>query len=107
MKRASWVLPATSWLAFCAVAPSLCKAADEDAVRITSADWALAPPARFQRELGETLEVPADLGFTRVDLPHVRRRIIALTPADESVLIDDFVTAWYRIALPPAADSRS
>lgn len=107
MKRASWVLLATSGLALCAVAPSECAAAQEDAVRLTSAYLALAPPGRFHRELAEALDLPPDLSWALVDLPHVRRRLIALRPADEAAMIEDFVTAWYRIELPPTADPRS
>ena len=107
MKRASWASLATSWLACCAAAPVACNAAQEDAVRLTSAYLAEAPPGRFHRELAEALEVPPDLAWTRVDLPHVRRRAIALRPVDEAALIEDFVTAWYRFELPPTADARS
>jgi signal transduction histidine kinase len=40
-------------------------------------------------------------------LPHVRRRAIAQTLADDTAMVEDFVTAWYRIELPPTTDSRS
>src|SRR5262245_13828213 len=107
MKLASWVLPATSSLALCAGVSSTFGAEQEGAVRVTSAYFAVGAPGRFERELSETLEAPSDLTWTRVDLPHARRRVLSMMPVGDAVLVEDFVTAWYRVELPPTTDSRS
>src|ERR1044071_4937353 len=107
MKRASWVLPATSWLALLAVFPCPSDAAPEAAARVTSASFAVDSPGRFERDLAPALETPSDLTWMRVELPHVRRRVLTLKPADYSALLEDFVTAWYRIELPATADATS
>ena len=107
MKLASWALLATSVLALCAGLRSADAASQDGSTRVTAAAFALEMPGYFHRELSSTLDVPLDLEWTRIELPHVRRRPLLLAPADDAVLIEDFVTAWYRVELPATTDRRS
>ena len=77
-------------------------AADEsDSVRLTDAQFAVSSPAQLD-SLPRRLGAQPAAEWTRVTLPHVRRRTVLAQPAGLPELKQDSISAWYRIEVPPA-----
>ena len=107
MKRASWVLRATSSLALCASLLSCSSLEPETAppglIHVTSADVAKVSPGDLTGMPPQVLGPLPSLAWMPTALPYAPPRAVAPNPTGTDVAEMASTTTWFRITLPAAA----
>jgi signal transduction histidine kinase len=104
MKRASWALRATSFLAVCAVCCSCGYLEPNEppagTIHFTIAQFATSAPGDLATRPPKLLAQPATLNWNSVALPHAVPRVLVPDSAKRDLKQLETFTMWYRVEVP-------